>query len=183
MELLQQLDLSILLFIQEHLRVAWMNGFWDFITHFGDGGVFWILLTIALLIPKKTRKVGIVAGCSLILNFLITNVTLKPLVDRVRPYNYSDLIIPLGRIPSEASFPSGHTSASFSCALIYVRMLPKKYGIPLVVLATLIALSRLYLCVHFPTDVIGGFLVALLSSTVVYACYQRLEQKKQRAGT
>ena len=118
MELLQQLDLSILLFIQEHLRVAWMNGFWDFITHFGDGGVFWILLTLALLILKKTRKVGIVAACSLLLGFLITNVTLKPLVDRVRPYHYSDAIIPLGRIPSEASFPSGHTSASFSCALI-----------------------------------------------------------------
>ena len=183
MELLQQLDLSILLFIQEHLRVAWMNGFWDFITHFGDGGIFWIVLTIVLMIPKNTRKVGIVAGCSLILNFLITNVTLKPLVDRVRPYNYSDLIIPLGRIPSEASFPSGHTSASFSCALIYVRMLPKKYGIPLVVLATLIALSRLYLCVHFPTDVLGGFLVAMVSSTVVYTCYQYLERRKTQKET
>ena len=183
MECVQQLDLSILLFIQEHLRVTWMNGFWDFITHFGDGGIFWILLTLALLVPKKTRKAGIVAACSLLLSFLITNVTLKPLVDRVRPYNYSDAIIPLGRIPLEASFPSGHTSASFACALIYVRMLPKTYGIPLVVLATLIALSRLYLCVHFPTDVIGGFFVALFSSAVVYTCFQRLEQKKQRAGT
>ena len=183
MELLQQLDLSILLFIQEHLRVAWMDGFWKFITHFGDGGIFWIFLSLALMIPKKTRKAGIVAACSLLLGALVTNVTLKPLVDRVRPYHYSDAIIPLGRIPAEASFPSGHTSASFSCALIYVRMLPKKYGIPLVVLATLIALSRLYLCVHFPTDVLGGFLVAMFSSAVVYACYQRLEQKKQRAET
>lgn len=183
MEFIQQLDLSILLFIQEHLRFAWMNGFWDFITHFGDGGIFWIVLTIVLMIPKKTRKAGIVAGCSLALGFLITNVTLKPLVDRVRPYHYSDAVIPLGRIPSEASFPSGHTSASFSCALIYVRMLPKKYGIPLVVLATLIALSRLYLCVHFPTDVLGGFLVAMVSSTVVYTCYQYLERRKTQKET
>ncbi|MGN0344103.1 MAG: phosphatase PAP2 family protein [Lachnospiraceae bacterium] len=174
---IQQIDLSILLFIQEHLRFAWMNGFWEFITHFGDGGIFWILLAFILMIPKKTRKTGIVAVCSLLLGALITNVTLKPLVDRVRPYDYSDAIIPLGRIPVEASFPSGHTSASFACALIYVRMFPKKYGIPLVVLATLIALSRLYLCVHFPTDVIGGFLVALFSSMVVYVCYQRLETK------
>lgn len=183
MEFIQQIDLSILLFIQEHLRFEWMNGFWKFITHFGDGGIFWVILTLALIIPKRTRKAGVVAACSLLLGFLITNVTLKPLVDRVRPYNYSDAIIPLGRIPVEASFPSGHTSASFACALIYVRMLPKKYGIPLVVLATLIALSRLYLCVHFPTDVIGGFLVALFSSTVVYAVYQWLEQKKQRTRT
>ena len=177
--MIQQIDLSILLFIQEHLRVTWMNGFWEFITSFGDGGIFWIILSLALMIPKKTRKAGIVAGCSLLLGFLITNVTLKPLVDRVRPYNYSDAIIPLGRIPKESSFPSGHTCASFACALIYVHMLPKKYGIPLVVLAPLIALSRLYLGVHFPTEVIGGFLVALFSSTLVYCCYQRMEWKKE----
>lgn len=178
MEVIQQIDLSILLFIQEHLRFAWMNGFWEFITRFGDGGIFWIILTLALLIPKKTRKAGIVAGCSLALGYLITNVTLKPLVNRVRPYDFSDAVIPLGTLPHDASFPSGHTCASFACALIYVRMLPKKYGIPLVVLAALVALSRLYLCVHFPTDVLGGFLVALFSSTLVYCCYQRLEQRE-----
>ena len=182
MEFIQQLDLSILLFIQEHLRVTWMNGFWEFITHFGDGGIFWIVLTLALMIPKRTRKAGIVAACSLLLGFLITNVTLKPLVDRVRPYNYSDAIIPLGRIPVESSFPSGHTCASFACALIYVRMLPKKCGISLLVLAVLISLSRLYLCVHFPTDVLGGFLVALFSSMLVYGCYQQMEQRKKKEG-
>ena len=182
MEFIQQLDLSILLFIQEHLRFAWMNGFWEFITHFGDGGIFWIVLTLALMIPKKTRKAGMVAGCSLLLGFLITNVTLKPLVDRVRPYNYSDVIIPLGRIPVESSFPSGHTCVSFACALIYVRMLPKKCGISLLVLAVLISLSRLYLCVHFPTDVLGGFLVALFSSMLVYGCYQQMEQRKKKEG-
>lgn len=182
MEFIQQLDLSILLFIQEHLRFAWMNDFWEFITHFGDGGIFWIVLTLALMIPKRTKKAGIVAACSLLLGFLITNVTLKPLVDRVRPYNYSDVIIPLGRIPVESSFPSGHTCASFACALIYVRMLPKKCGISLLVLAVLISLSRLYLCVHFPTDVLGGFLVALFSSMLVYGCYQQMEQRKKKEG-
>lgn len=182
MQFIQQLDLSILLFIQEHLRFVWMNGFWEFITHFGDGGIFWIVLTLLMMIPKKTRKAGMVAGCSLLLGFLITNVTLKPLVDRVRPYNYSDVIIPLGRIPVESSFPSGHTCASFACALIYVRMLPKKCGISLLVLAVLISLSRLYLCVHFPTDVLGGFLVALFSSMLVYGCYQQMEQRKKKEG-
>ena len=182
MQFIQQLDLSILLFIQEHLRFAWMNGFWEFITHFGDGGIFWTVLTLALMIPKRTRKAGSVAACSLLLGFLITNVTLKPLVDRVRPYNYSDVIIPLGRIPVESSFPSGHTCASFACALIYVRMLPKKCGISLLVLAVLISLSRLYLCVHFPTDVLGGFLVALFSSMLVYGCYQQMEQRKKKEG-
>lgn len=178
MEWLQQIDLSVLLFIQEHLRFAWLNGFWEFITHFGDGGMFWLILSLLLIIPARTRKAGMVAFCSLLLGALITNAALKNIVDRMRPYEFSDLIHPLGRLPVDSSFPSGHTCASFACALVYVRMLPKKYGIPLVVLAALVALSRLYLCVHFPTDVLGGFLAALFSSAVVYAWYQRLERGK-----
>lgn len=178
MEWLQQMDLSVLLFIQEHLRFAWMDGFWKFITHFGDGGMFWLILSLVLMIPARTRRADIVAFCSLLLGALITNVTLKNIVDRMRPYEFSDAIVPLGVLPVDSSFPSGHTCSSFACALVYVRMLPKKYGISLVVLAALVALSRLYLCVHFPTDVLCGFLVALFSSTVVYICYQRLEQKK-----
>lgn len=177
MELIQQVDFSILLFIQEHLRFSWMNGFWKFITHFGDAGIFWIILAVALMIPKKTRTAGMVAFASLFIGFLITNVTLKPLVGRLRPYELSDAILPLGRLPHESSFPSGHTCVAFSSALIYVRMLPKKYGISLVGLATLIALSRLYLCVHFPTDVLGGFLAALLSSLIAYRGYQWVEKR------
>lgn len=180
MEWIQQIDISILLYIQEHLRWEPLNGFWKFITHFGDAGIFWIILAVALMIPKKTRKAGVVAFCSLFLGFLITNVALKNLVDRTRPYVLVDAIIPLGTLPVDSSFPSGHTCASFSCALIYVRMLPKEFGVPLVVLAALIALSRLYLCVHFPTDVLGGFLVALFSSAFVYGCYIRLEEKKEK---
>lgn len=181
MELIQQIDSSILLFIQEHLRFAPLDGFFQFITHFGDAGIFWVVLAVALMIPKRTRKAGVAAFCSLFLGFLITNVALKNLVDRTRPYVLVDAIVPLGTLPRDSSFPSGHTCVSFSSALIYVRMLPKKFGIPLVVLAVLIALSRLYLCVHFPTDVLGGFLVALFSSTVVYCCYKRLEKKKEKS--
>jgi len=181
MELIQQADIQILLFIQEHLRAAPLDGFFKFITHFGDAGVFWVILAVALMIPRSTRKAGVVAFGSLFLGFLITNVTLKNLVDRIRPYELVDAIVPLGTIPHDSSFPSGHTCVSFASALIYVRMLPKKYGVPFVVLAALVALSRLYLCVHFPTDVLGGFLVALISSTVAYGCYECLRRKNHES--
>lgn len=168
MDWITNIDVSILLFIQEHIRVDALNGFWKFITSLGDGGWFWIALGLILLIPKKTRKVGLAALLSLALGALITNVTLKPLIARTRPFDLVDSIIPLIAKPRDYSFPSGHTCASFSAALIFYRMLPKKYGIPAVVLAAMIALSRLYVGVHYPTDVIGGFLAALLASTIVF---------------
>ena len=178
-EWIQQADASVLFFIQEQLRVSWMNRFWECISRLGDYGLFWIILAIILLVFKKTRKVGVTVACALVLATLINNGILKTLIGRARPYEVYEALIPLGTIPIDSSFPSGHTCASFACALIYVRMLPKKYGIPLLVLAILIAWSRLYLCVHFPSDVLGGFLVALFSSTVVYVCALRMEKEKK----
>lgn len=173
MDALLQLDGNILLWIQDYLRNDVFNVFWKLITHFGDGGYFWLTLTAVLLCFKKTRKTAMVAFCSIALCFLITNLCLKNVIARPRPYtqieNLSILIAPL----KSYSFPSGHTANSFAIALIYFRMLPKKWGIAAVVLATLIAFSRLYLGVHYPTDVLGGFVIALFCSTVVYTIYQK----------
>lgn len=168
MSWLLQLDGSILLWIQEYLRNDFFNVFWKGITLFGDGGYFWLTLTVVLLCFKKTRKTAIVAFCSIALCFLVTNLCLKNVIARPRPYtqieNLSILIKPL----KGYSFPSGHTANSFAIALIYYRMLPKKWGIASVILAALIAFSRLYLGVHYPTDVLGGFVIALCCSTIVY---------------
>lgn len=178
MNWITQIDVSILLFIQENIRSEAMNGFWKFITSLGDLGWFWIALSIALMIPKKTRKVGIASLISLLLGVLITNVTLKNLIARTRPFDLVDAIVPLIAKPHDFSFPSGHTCASFASALILYRMLPKKYGVPAVILAAMIGLSRLYVGVHYPTDVIGGFLAALLASTIVYYGMKKWEARK-----
>ena len=177
MELVTQLDLQILLWIQNHLRVESWNGFWKGITMLGNAGWFWILLTLVLILNKRTRTVGTASALSLLFGFLVTNLILKNLVARVRPYDFSDQILPLIARPWDYSFPSGHTCASFACALICVHLLPKKAGIPVLILAVLVAFSRLYLGVHYPTDVLGGFLIALVGSSLVLKTHPKWERR------
>lgn len=176
---IQYMDTVILLFIQEHMRAEVMHGFWRAVTSLGNVGWFWILTSLLLMVNKKTRRAGIAAFCSIALGALITNLALKNLVDRTRPYEAVAAVIPLIPHPLDSSFPSGHTCASFAAALIYIRMLPKSVGIATVVLAALIAFSRLYLGVHYPSDVLGGFLVACVASTVVYRIAGRVHVRKK----
>ena len=121
----------------------------------------------------KTRKTGVTAALSLLSGFLITNLLIKNAVARPRPFDTYTQIIPLITRPKDYSFPSGHTCASFAVALVCLRMLPGKWGILPVVLAGMIAFSRLYLGVHYPGDVLAGFLVALLTSTVACRLMRR----------
>lgn len=161
-------EISILLWIQENLRGAW-DGLWIFITKLGDGGWFWIAIGVALLLFKKTRIIGFSVLISLGINAIFTNLTLKDLIARPRPFNVSDEIITLIKHPSSFSFPSGHTSGSLTAALALYKLTDKKFGVPAVILASLIAVSRLYVGVHYPTDVLGGVVVAFVSST--WGCY------------
>lgn len=181
MNFLLQLDDNILLWIQEYLRNDLWNWLWINITNLGNSGFIWLTTAILMLFFKKTRNVGIVALCSIALCFLITNVGLKNIVARPRPYTQIAELMILTHPESSFSFPSGHTANSFAVALIYYRMLPKKYGITAVVLATLIGLSRLYIGVHYPTDVIGGFFVALFASNVVYFIHQKYFVNKSKS--
>lgn len=167
----QDLDISILLWIQENLRSDVWTPFWKAITFLGNGGWFWIATSVLMLLPRQTRMAGVLSLLSLSLGALITNLWLKPLVARPRPYEtWVDMILLISK-PSDFSFPSGHTCAAFACALIFLWMLPQGQGIPFVILAALIAFSRLYLGVHYPSDVLGGFLVGTFSSLTVYGWY------------
>lgn len=181
MSFIQNVDVDILLFIQEHLRIEGMNWFWESITTLGNGGWFWIFVAVILLLIPKTRKTGIAALLALLIGALCTNVFLKNIVARTRPYDAVSAIIPLIQRPTDFSFPSGHTTASFACAFVCYHMLPKKYGIPALCLAALIAFSRLYLGVHYPTDVLAGFLIALVSSMIaIRLTGYPMDRKKQR---
>lgn len=183
MDWITQLDISVLMYIQEHLRSELWTPFWQFLSSLGDGGIFWIITALILLVPKKTRKVGFAAGVSMVLCYIVANIILKNAVARLRPYDlYSGLTILVEPL-KDYSWPSGHTINGFGCAFIYLYMFPPYIGIPAVILAALIALSRLYVGVHYPTDIIGGFLLAIILSRIVFiflkSFYQKYCMKKE----
>ncbi len=164
MEFLTQIEGNFLLWVQQFLRQEWMTPFWKMITFLGDRGWFWIALGLGLLLFKETRRAGTAVLLALLINALITNVTLKPLIARIRPYEAIEGLMPLVGPQRDFSFPSGHASASFAAATACWKLLPGKYGKPLLILAALIAFSRLYLGVHYPTDVIAGVAIGVFAA-------------------
>lgn len=160
-EALIQLDGNILMFIQEEIRNPVLDPVMTVITTLGNVGIVWILLTAALLISKKTRKIGVISACALVASLLVNNILLKNLVARIRPYYMVEGLIPIISKPSEFSFPSGHAGSSFASAFVLYRKLPKKYGTWALILAILISFSRLYVGVHYPTDVLAGMITGM----------------------
>lgn len=159
---LSSLDGGLLLWIQENLRSELLTPLISFITTSGNGGLIWIAITCFLLAFKKTRKTGIMCALALIFSLIFTNLLIKPLVARVRPYDVIDTLTVLIEKPHDFSFPSGHSSAAFATAWVMLRRLPKKFGVPALVYATLMAFSRLYLGVHYPSDVLAGIVLGIL---------------------
>lgn len=160
-------DSSILLFIQDNLRNPILNPIMIFITHLGDAGIFWIALSLILCIFKKTRKAGIFGLAALIFSVLFNNVFLKNVVGRIRPYEIIAGLECLVKHATDPSFPSGHTGASMAAATVYFKELPKKYSVPALILAILISLSRLYIGIHYPTDVIAGAITGISLGIIV----------------
>lgn len=175
-EQLNYMELQILDFIRENLSCAFGDFLMPLITLFGEGGIFWIALTLVLLARPKTRRLGINLAFCLALEALVCNVMIKPLVGRIRPYDLKPGIEALVRQPHDFSFPSGHTGASFAMAggFIFSR---SRYWLPVTILASLIALSRIYLYVHYPTDVIAGILLGLLTAFIGVKLSERLQRR------
>lgn len=162
---LWQLDSSILLWFQS-LRQDWMTPFWKFITFLGNAGWFWIALALLLVCFDRTRRAGTSALLALALGALMTNVLIKPAFARIRPYEVVDGLILLIEKQKDFSFPSGHSCASFAAAVALWRHLPRRAFISLLSLAALIAISRLYVGVHYPSDVLGGILIGILAGRI-----------------
>ena len=155
------IDFSILDFIQNHLRNGVLDWLMTRISMLGNAGVIWIVISIVLLSIKKYRKCGITLVIGLLLGLLIGNIILKPLVARPRPCWINSDIALLIASPKDFSFPSGHTLSSFIAAIILLKE-DKKFGYVAMILAILIAFSRMYLYVHFPSDILAGVVLAIL---------------------
>ena len=138
---MNQWELGILDFIQEKFQCGFLDWFMPKVTLFGEHGIFWIALAAVLLITKRFRKVGAMMGVALLLGFLIGNMTLKPLVGRIRPYDMPGMGIDrlLVDVLHDKSFPSGHTLACFEGATVLL-LTNKKMGIPALVIAIFVAL-------------------------------------------
>jgi len=163
-------DLPILDWIQNNLQSGFMDKFMPFITIFGDAGIFWMIISALLVIFPRTRKTGLGMAFAMMMGLIVCNITLKPLVARVRPYDlqlqeFGITIQLLGEKMHDFSFPSGHTIASFEAAVVLLKN-SKKMGIPAMILAVLISFSRLYLYVHYPTDVIASIILGTLFALI-----------------
>ena len=164
-----QLDGQLLINLQTFCIHEVLTPLVVFITHLGDIGFIWIVLSLILLLPRKTRRVGVLALIALALTFLIGNVLLKNWIARARPYDVFDEVRRLIEKQSDYSFPSGHTSASFAVSVVYCKRLPITYGVLAILLAVAMGLSRLYVGVHYPSDVVGGAVLGALISLLVCA--------------
>lgn len=170
-------ETGILVWIQENLRLPVLNEIMIGITSLGNGGIFWIATALLLICLKRTRKAGLQCGIAMLLTLLVVNAALKPLLARTRPYELIDNLKILVSRPHDYSFPSGHSANSFSCAWVVFRRLPKKIGVPALLLAILISLSRLYVGVHFPTDVLCGAAIAVLLAEIGMLAFAKIEKK------
>ena len=165
------MEAEILLWIQNNIRFSGFNPVMEAITHLGDFGLFWILMMVLLLLCQKTRKVGVAVGIALLGSFVFNNLLLKNLVARTRPYEVIDGLQLLVSRAVDLSFPSGHSASSFAAAVVMAKLLPKRYGIAALILAGLIAFSRLYVGIHYPTDVLFGAVSGCLIGWLVAKFY------------
>ena len=176
---LLQLDGQLLVAIQG-LHMAWLDPVISFYTKLGDAGLLWIALSLAMLFHKPTRKAGALALGAMILGLIVTNLTIKPLISRRRPW-LDWPIIPLVTEKDPNSFPSGHTCAAFAAAMVWVRTLPQKRDrVIAAVMAVLMGLSRLYVGVHYPSDVLAGAVIGALCAWVIWKVYQSVEERRNR---
>lgn len=159
------MELALLDWIQLHLRCGFLDGLMPFVSGLSNHGEIWILFAAVLLLFRRQRTYGLSAACALTLDLVSCNMLLKPLIGRVRPFAFRPDLSLLVPPPGDASFPSGHTAAAFA-VVFALKTAGSPLWLPALALAVVTAFSRLYLYVHWPTDVLGG---ALLGAAVGWA--------------
>ena len=170
------LDFNILFWIQNFIRNDVFDVIIHFYTYLGEDVIIWIVLGLILLIPKKYRKTGIMVLGALVVMLVVNNIVLKNLIARPRPcWTYPEMV-QLVHNPSSYSFPSGHTTSAFAVAFTVFSQ-HKRLGKLIIVMASVMAFTRLYVFVHFPTDIYGGILVAMAITTFVCFMEKKISPK------
>ncbi len=176
MSQIQKWDESVVLWVREYISCPFLDVIMKWISFLGDNGIVWISITILFLFfaktqQKKWRTWGMILGSSLLVSSFITNIILKPFVARLRPYDVLLLDIILPPL-SDYSFPSGHTTVAFTGAVVLWHI-NHIFGVGAFLFAVMIAFSRIYLAVHYITDVLAGAMIGSLCAFVVIAVARR----------
>ncbi len=177
-EAILNIDFQILDFIQNHMRCAFLDTVMPHLTALGNGGFMWLVLTLLLLAKKTHRKRGIMLLSGLATGFLLVSLILKPLIARPRPSWLLEMPLLIAN-PMDFSFPSGHTASSFIAAFLLTAYRPR-LGFIVLPVAALIAFSRLYLYVHFPSDILVSILLAGIISFCVICATRLYDARKAR---
>ena len=169
-ESLISLDNNILLYLQENIRNPVLDALLIPFTLSNNSGIVCFIIIALFLYFKKLRKVGILMGVSLAIEFIINNVVIKNWVARIRPYEMIDGLTLLVGKAADYSFPSGHTGSAFALAVVVFMVMPWKYGVIALTLASLMGFSRLYVGIHYPSDVLGGMVLGVITSIISVKC-------------
>lgn len=173
--MIHNIDVKVLDSISNIFSCDFLNFFMPAITSIANGGLLYIILAVILIVFKKTRKYGIMLGTALIFGLVFGNLILKNVIARPRPFAGKEIEL-LVSPPDDWSFPSGHTMASFEMATVMFYM-NRKIGIAAIILASVVAFSRLYLYVHYPTDVLCGCILGIFFGFCAIKLYKFIEKK------
>ena len=176
---MKELDLQILNCIAEHMRCAILDAVMPVVSRLGNNGLIFILTGLALLPFRKTRRKGVFLLICLAAGAVVVNLILKPWIARERPYEALAGTVLLIARPDDFSFPSGHTAAAFETAFA-LSLFGWRAGIPAYAFAVLMGFSRLYLYVHYPSDVAAGALVGTLLPALILGGYRLLSRRRRR---
>lgn len=179
LETILALDGAFLLWVQAAVRQPWLDPIVGVFTQLGNAGLIWLLLSAVMLCFPKTRKAGFWALVAMAFGLLCTNIVLKHLVARTRPWLVVEGLQHLVEEHDPLSFPSGHTCAAFAAGVTWARFTDRRWlKVVCVAQAVLMGLSRLYVGVHFPTDVLAGCLVGLFCAWLSWRVQKLAESRR-----
>lgn len=177
---MQTAEIAVLNSIQQ-LRCEPLDAVMRFVSWTGNHGTVWILLAVVLILFRRQRVHGLSTAAGLLLDLVSCNLILKPLIGRTRPFAFVPDMELLVAPPLDASFPSGHTAASF-VVVFALKASGSPLWKPALVWAVLMAFSRLYLYVHWPTDVLGGIVLGAVAGILGAKIIRKNAEKRRKAG-
>ena len=166
------------LYALQGIRIPFLDKIMALLSTLGNAGLLWIVIAVVLCISKKYRRGGMQMLSAELLGFIVGNLIIKNLVNRLRPFQIDETVSLIVMIPFDSSFPSGHTLTGITAA-VTLMFIDKRMGIPALVLAILIAFSRMYNFMHFPTDVLAGALLGVVSAVFMNYVFRKRVPKMQ----